>query len=444
MSSQLAPSVFLGGIEDELAAVDVYTQTTAKAPIDNASFDPFQGQYGNDLFGCTATPANNILNNLVDPQGVLMDSTQIVNGVISENSELQSAFYSVESGLQKLLTNAKGLVNVSMKNGQISTKFNLSSAANLNGIKTMLNVVGGGKGGLSLTNISGQVSFISNLLKVSAKFKIPGAYTTAIGGITDARIGLSVTKNILGDVVANSSVSMLADIASGPFAAHVKAMMPNIASKFSANFKFSTGTKKSEHASLAASIASSFFKINASWSNAKRGGKGRGKTGSSFKDIFNANVFLNSSGDFKIAMKARGKNYNIGLNMNSNKQTVSGGRIPNPSGSRAVSYSSPLPNGKMATVHQYPNGIIKKYYDEEGLLIEDTQTPQALPTNPQQFGNFNNSRIDDPVALGSILSEAYSPSNFGSNLSLGGSASESLSDSFPSVMSEGAYDVYDA
>lgn len=436
MSTNLAQTLFATGKDDKLAAINVYTQQTAVAPI-NDSVDAILADIDtlSELSGCESISPEEQIKNVVASEEQALKSSDIVKGVISANSGLHSAYSSMSSKLQNFLTNVKGSVNLSVVNGQVKAGLKMATMTDAGAVTAMLNIVGGNKNDFSLKDVSGQRAFVSNLLKLSSTMGVPGAYATAMSGIADKTIGRNITRDILPTVIANSSHDMLRDIAQGPHAGHVRATYPNLNRDFASAFRFPHGTPTNKHADIGSSILSSFNLLNPNW-NRTRTSKG--------KDYFNGNISLNSSGDFKAAMKAMGAGGFGGFNYSSTER-VTNNTIPNINRNRVVKYTAVDDNGNPVVRYSYPNGTKERYYTgSDGNLQKEMRVPKRLAVDGENLQQEDNSAIDDAGTMCHILNDADEQSRLLGGSVLNSNASTSLKNAFPFTSFIGSQDVNDS
>ena len=435
MSTNLAQTLFKTGPNDLLAAVNVYTQQSAIAPINDsanailADIDALKG-----LAGCEAIAAETQIRDLVSSQKQALVSSDIVKGVISANSGLHTAYSSLSPKLQNFLTSVKGSVDLSMVNGKIKAGLKMSSMTDAGAVTAMINIVGGKNNSFTLKDISGQRTFVSNLLKLSSTIGVPGAYATAMAGIADKSMGRGITRDILPTVIANSSYEMLREIAEGPHADHVRATYPNVNRDFASSFKFSHDATTDQHANIAASILTSFNILNPNW-NKTRTSKGR--------SYLNGSISLNSSGDFKAVLKASGNGY--GGFRYSVTGRYAGTTIPEVDSPKVVKHVTLDSRGRPIVRYEYPNGVAKKYYTgNDGDLQEETSTPQVLPTNPTLLRNIDNSAIENIGTLCHVVNDADNQSRLLGGSLINTDASASLKNTFPLTALDGLRDMSDS
>lgn len=424
MSVNLASTTFATGIKDVLAPVDVYSQTSALAPIDSsvesvlANIDTMT-----ELSGCDAISPINQLKEVVASEEQALKQSDIVKGVIAKDSGLHSAYSSMSKSVQNFLTNVKGSVDIRVVNGNVKAGLKMATMTDAGAVTAMLNIVGGKRNELSINNLSGQRNFVSNLLKLSSQMGIPGAYRTAIAGIADPNLGRQITRSILPSVVSNGDFRMLQDIAEGPHSRHVGSAYPNLSRDFASAFRFPKKTTADQHASIASSILSSFNILNPKWNKTKTS-KGR--------EYFNGNISLNSSGDFKTAVSAMGGGGFGGFTYSSTER-YSGNSIPSVTKPRVVKYTTVDDRGNPVVRYSYPNGQQRKYSsNQDGSIQEEFRRPKALAVDGEDYRRLDNSRIEDDGTMCYIVNDANRQSeerNAGNMLFR--NAGDSLKNAFP-------------
>ena len=380
MSASLASTTLMTGADDKVAAIDIYSQQASLAPTE----DKVSLSTGLNLFNSAPISLASATEN---------QSLSLTNAISDIGGSLSSAFQSLETGLKDLLTNSKIGVGLKMDKNGIRPTFNIASMANINGIKTIVNVIGNQKGITAKMGVAGQVNFLGSLLKVSAKMNISDAFTKIAASVTSKTVLNQVTKGVMSTVVSTSNVSFLASIADAKSSGKISLNLGGLVSKFSANFKIPIGTKKGDYLQLGATLSSSFGKLDPKW-NISLGGKVGG--------MLNGNVMLKSSGDFKAVMRANAKADRRGFGMGTSA-SVAISSIPNkPPARNVVRYDQSNRSAKRY-VDKYPSGKSISYYEQDGSLLSQTATPMFFDDAVE---NYDNSGYSDPFTMGSVLSDA--------------------------------------
>lgn len=382
------------GPKDKLAAIDAYTQSTAAAPIDDAAPMPAENSNLEGMVGAPSTPIGDEYDLEAVTPGIPMSPTDVTRGVIANTPDLQGPFSSLDKPLQDFLTNVKGKVNLKITNRGIVGSINLSSMSNVLGVTAMIGAIGGQKGLFAVLDVHGQAGLYSNLLRVAAKFGINGAFSSIMSAVNDRNIARLIIKNILGDIISNSSVNMLAELAISPHARTAHSLFPQLLSRFAANFKIQLGTNVTAYVSIGSLISSSFSRIDPSWNRSRTS---RGAT------YYNANVFENGSPDFKRIMAACAANtkqpwFTLIVDATIGNTLPAGPQFPS---SYREDYSL---DPSISAVDHYPNGKSVVYSkDGSGVYSSRTYSPTIPSVNPVNWQNFNNSHLYNPMTIGYLI-----------------------------------------
>ena len=400
MASELAQTTFQAGPNDALAALDVYSQSTAAPPISNLSLKlPSSYEEMAKTIGTPAVDPTDQLSGYALANGTALTANDLTKTVIAQDAGMHSAFAQLDPILQKAITNVKGMVGVTMSNKGLKVNYNLASALNIAGMTTMVNILGGKKDIIDVLNVKGQVNFLTNVLKISAKMNIPNAYGIISANITDRGILTKVTNNLLGSVIGNCNVNMLGNIALSYRNGKFSLKMPSLCFKFANGFKLTLGLHSKKHGGLAASISSSFSFLNSKWNV--------GVT-SNGKMVVKASVFLNASHDFKRVMSASAtRSRQPLLCTRTNSPWPSTNSIPNYNTRLdVIKYEEVDKNGHMVVKYKFASGKEEHYTTDKntGNVTQTLVTPTALTANADDYKHFDNSGIDDPMALGHVFS----------------------------------------
>ena len=430
---KLANTTFVDGADDSLAAIDAYSQKTAATPLsvylDSSVADPalLQG-----LAGTSAIDEAAQLADITKATSLPLKPENVVSGVINKEPKLQSAFASLDPGLQKFLTSVKGNARIRMVDGKLKTDFKLSSIANVAGVTTMINVLGGKGGLINSVDIASRINFTSNLLKVAAKMGVPNAYATVAANIKDNDVLNAVTKNILSSVVVTSNVNMLSNISFSVKNGRVKCVMPKFTTRFAANFKLPAGILPSEFGNIGAQISGSFSRINGRWVT-KVNARGQAR--------INGNTLLNVSTDFRKVMGAANAKSRSSwkLNVGVNAQ-FSGSSVPTYRRPGLIKYETTTASGKPVVRYKFADGSEKRYVtNDDNSITETVAQPALAPTDLAAYRNFNNSQIDDPLVFGHVLNTAKDAASLNGNSGgFFGNPLESLKSNFPYTVASGA------
>jgi hypothetical protein len=391
---KLADTVFSAGIDDTLATVDVYSQTTTDAASTTSPTFATDAEIAS-LLG-TEKPA--------DTSGadasVDLTNDAVLADMLAEDPEWYSAYNGMEPDLQAELIAPSGTeqIEVSDPGGGIlmpPAVTDASKGKNIAGLLKMVEAVACTGSSLLATNIAAKVAFLSNLINAAIKNGIPNVYAKIDCGCFHADIMAGVTKNGIGLAAKSGNLNLLMNIANGSLSGSVKGMLPGLATKFAANFKLAPGTSPKLYGQIASNISSSFTKINPSWAQNRSG------------TALNGNLFLNSSPDFK---KVLGALVGTGSNFYRAVSQVSSIASALPSLSRlnlGVKSASVGTGDSAQSVYSWPSGRTDTYTPrtDAGYDVQTTQ-PVAYAPGDTDYTAAQSYPINDPMILGASLVQA--------------------------------------
>lgn len=263
----LADTFFLGGAEDKLAAVDVYTQTSADEPIDITAVDgatdsdALQGMMGGNL-----APPEEILKSYSPTEGLVLDTNALRNGIINANGALRSAIGTVSSGIKDAVMVAKGINNIKATINGITASIKRGKLSDIVGIANLIGGLSGRVYPIAFNDLAGMANLSTNVLKQAAELGIPNAYDQIASGIASVPGLLNeVTRNILPIVALTSDVNMLMNIARGPCRNNIRSMNPGFIGSFAKNYKLPPKTSQAAQRKIGNQISCSFSSIDPNW-----------------------------------------------------------------------------------------------------------------------------------------------------------------------------------
>jgi hypothetical protein len=441
MLSPLAKTVFSTSVDDKLATVDVYTETSATAPTDTtaaATNDPASvaGFLGVDQVA--AIGPDNAISEFDPNLGTPLTSTDLTTGIIAKNPSLNSSFAQLDSSLKAMISKVNSFSHITLTDvtipGLPPSITNAANASNINGLLGMVNSVCGviQDGVKILEDVAGTIALLGNLINAAANLKIPNVYARFDDGCFSASIMGPVTKTSLKVAVSTSDLSLLANISNGSQASNAKAMYPTFCSQFASNFKLAPNTPPAAHAQIGLDISSAFGKIDATWAS--------GRAGSNV--MVNAGLFVNASPDFHAVMAASAISSRPPYNRTSVSSAVAiSSIIPISSRPPRTTQSSYVDNtGIPHTVYGYPDGTRQDYALPPEAVNSTLITTSPAPITNDSLAHLDNSAINDPMTLGYGFDKCMNGGDAPPPIdnSLGGTygdpslnASASLSNNFP-------------
>ena len=267
MSLQLSPTTFATGIKDKLAPVDVYTQKSAKNPVDDIALDvnvdptTLQGLMGGNL----ALPVS-LIASYSKAKGISISTSALLTGLIGSNPALVSAMGSLNKMTATAVLTATGNANITATIGGVAAKVNTSDLSNLTGVAALIGGISGTAYPISFTDNTGLTNLSVNLLVQANSLGIPNAYTQIANGLLGNPVLLqNVTKAILPSVIQTSNTNMLNNIAHGPAVATVQANNPAFISNYAASYTLPPNAPQSQLPSIGKQITTAFTAINPNW-----------------------------------------------------------------------------------------------------------------------------------------------------------------------------------
>lgn len=350
--TQLAKTLFQTGIKDTLATVDVYTQNTARAPIDASgasSFDPssLSSLVGGNL-GVSA-----LITKYSAKVGIQINASALLNGVIGSSSTLRSALGAASNGVSSAISAVSGAANIAATIGGITSMIKNTNLSDLTAVASMIGGINNTSFAVNFTDNAGLTGLSVNLLTQANQMGIPNAYAQFSSGMANnPQMLTGVTAGILGSVCATSNVNMLSNIAAGPVARNVNTVAPKFLGNFAANFVLDSSVTPSQLPGIGLQISGAFGSINPNWNKTRR---------SNGAMVNNSSILLNASADFNSVMDSVAS-YNK-LPLSTYPEVVTNyppGSSPEPAIYPAGTTSSTVNNadGSSSTTYTIPDGRV--------------------------------------------------------------------------------------
>jgi hypothetical protein len=292
---KLANTTFSTKIDEKLAAIDAYAQTTAlvknnETPDinDAVNLDGFNGLKGSigDKLNIFAKGGD---------LGLKITPDALSKFLVSTNSGLQTALASLPNGLKSLITTGGQLSKITATINGITSIVKKADLSTLKGLSSVISAVSGANFPISFTDKSGLIALSGNIIQQASALGIPNVLKAFTDNINDKTILLGIAAKVLPLAVSTSDLNMLSNIASSKFAKDVLKIKPSFLNDFSKNFKLAANLKQSSFESSIYSLRSSFNKINPNWNKT---------TTSSGEVLIKADIIKTASPDFKTLLKA--------------------------------------------------------------------------------------------------------------------------------------------
>ncbi len=361
MGLQLSPTTFATGIKDKLAAVDIYTQKSAKNPIDAITLDVnLDPSAIAGLMGGNFKLPVNLIASYSKAKGISIDASALLNGIIGSNSVLASAMGSLNSLTSGAILAVTGNANISATIGSISSSINTSDLSSLTGISSLISGISGSAFPISFTDISGLTNLATNLLKQAAALGIPHAYLQIASGlISNPSMLNKVTSQILSTVIKTSNINMLCNIAQGPAVSSVYSSNPNFIPGFASNFSLPPNTPQNQLPLMGNQMCSSFNAIDPSWNSV---------TTSNGQVLTDSNVTMGGSADFNAVMSS----INTTSNISAFSNTVTSGTISAAATTAAIAAATA---DNTVTTHSLMQIVVQPDGTKPNLMVTNVYYP---------------------------------------------------------------------
>lgn len=399
----IADPVFVSGIDEKLAAVDVYSQTSTASDsglinsITNPTdLDEFMGMDGVDA------------SELADPEGLDLTSEAIKTAVFDDLPELKGDFSQLDVLTQAELLKVNGFEDIKIADSafpemlpQRPAFMNTKNALALVKIAATIS----SKGGLKAVSIAASAQFLSNLVAVSVKNGVPNMYARIDAAGYDTSVMARVTNNSLGIAARTGNLNLMMNLANGSMAGSIKGMFPGFPAAFAAGFKLDKNMKPQFYGQIASSISTSFGKIDVNWA--------KGANGSTF----NANLFLGGSRDFRTVAKASLRYASSPWSRSSTTTASVATSLPGVgSFNLGIRGNQITVGGVVKMQYQWPSGRKDVYTERQGGgydVVSTKPTPVFDPDGSPPTGDasdyydVDNSTIDDPMVKGGLVCSQY-------------------------------------
>jgi hypothetical protein len=297
MSSDLAKTAFSTGVDETLAAVDVYGQSTAN---DNTSSSGEDVALSSDTVSALVGQPTESISNLIEPsdQGLILNADLLKSNILTSIPDASGVLNNLPSDLQGNLLSGGGPSDVQATVNGVTGMINTADMSSLKGVSSLIGQVSGSDFPISLQDNAGLTTLSTNLITQSCTMGIPGAYTQIASGLSSNPSMLTkATMGALPTVISSGNIGMLGEIASGPVAGNIAALSPGLASSFMTSFKLPSGLGTSTVAQLGASVVSAFSSLAPSWN--KTASFSSRPTAVSYSSINSSSLLLNASSDFQ-------------------------------------------------------------------------------------------------------------------------------------------------
>lgn len=290
MTAKLAIPTFVGGPQDDLAAVDVYEQESdavinsiqddylADTLSDDELLELVGGQAMDEAAAEALIAADDYVLSTVEIIDMTKDAVpEMVDGLkaltpVSLNG-ITSQVTSVVAGAKGQLAGLQGTI------GGITGAIQ-GGIANAKGVMSMINGVAGQVMG-TIKNAQGLVGGLSGIVKQACSMGIPNSFgalmsnVNVVSRLASHGTGLlnQVVNGALPSVVKFSDIGSLSSMANVCTPGAIISMQPSIIKDFSSSFNMPSGSPFSAVQGMFGQVTSTFNQINSTWNQVQRAGQ---------------------------------------------------------------------------------------------------------------------------------------------------------------------------
>ncbi len=427
----LAPTTFVTGIADRLAAIDTYgvTESAALPGLSslNTNFD-FEALAG--LMGASAPNPQALISSFSAAGGIAVDPNALKAGLIQALPGGAGELAALPEKMKAGILSAGAPTEIMATIGQVSQVVNKADLSSLKSVSSLIGSVSGQAFPVQFKDLSGLSTLGTNLLKSAGALGIPKAYTQFAAGMGTTNLPLltKITQGILPSVISTSNVSMLVDIATGPVASKIVSLVPGLPKNFLSRFKLPRNASTADIVKLGQKVFSSFHQLKPTWNRTTPLGA-RPRATSVTPTRNNANAILSASKDFKrVLAVAAGSRVTPTRVQPRVVRVLPSSHVENPSTEfpGATSQATSDSQGRSVTVFTLPNGTIVTrttevsgatvstvyQYPQQGCPAPQTRADNSLysATTQSQPYNYPSAQEDNFQVMDSLLPE---PSSFG-------------------------------
>jgi len=280
--ANLAKTTFSTGSNDKLATVDVYTADSASSPVDIAA--PIQAINPLTMLATMSSylgTANALIGDYKKLASLPLSASALLNGVLSSNPLIQSAFNSLPIAIKNAIVVAQAFTSsgsasniipknsISITNNGVTSNVINSTLHDVNGMVAMTAALSNGTYTPTVTDQTAIPIILSNVIAIASSMRLPGAYGAIIGSMAPTPANTRI-KGTLASLAANTAVSngnlgLLSEVAKSGIP------LPNkrhVVNNFSKNYAFAPDESSKDFALIGAQLRSAFTAINPTWNKA--------------------------------------------------------------------------------------------------------------------------------------------------------------------------------
>jgi hypothetical protein len=433
--SNLAKTAFTTGVDETLAAVDAYGQSTADAALGSAGLGgDFDVTSLTGLLGGNQGDPATLLEGVTENQQLLLNADGLKSNLVCAIPGVSGTLSSMNPNMASGLLSGGGLSSITATVKGVTALVGKADLSSLTGLGVLIGAVSGSAFPISLKDNAGLAALGTGLLKQATSLGIPGAYGQMATGLTssgDLGMLTQITRGILPSVISSSNIRMLSEIASGPLGKSLTSLAPGFTKALLSAFKLPAGTTAAGMVGIGTKLTTSLNVIQPSW-NRTVSPSTRSPVSSAPSTVrSSATPVLNGSPDLRrvITAMASAKITPVVVRPSVTRiQTPT--QVPNPvtefpAGTTSTSYSNP--DGSTTTVYTQTNGTtctrtalpsggnvtsaylypaqplgappvndeaVSAYlasvepvvYNVEDIAIENEQALENIPVDPSVFG----------------------------------------------------------
>lgn len=298
MTDQFAQTTFVTGVDEKLATADTYSKDV-KTSINNAtsSFKDTSKKVMSVLSGAKVVQDLTDFKNL-GKNNPLATARAITNRLTSISPELGKL-----SDTFTLLKSVGGIASTSLDwvnnaNAEINGITRIFDKRNFESISTVMGAItqlSYSNFPMVLSDVGTMIGVKSLVIQEALGLKVPGVVKALTDNVTDAVELNGIVKNVSKDIVSNSDLGALGEIAdNAKCASSLISQSPDVLVDFAKSYTLPAGTTTGELGGIGNSINSTYSKLDPDWNMTTRNGV-------STPDL---TVIANGSMDFKAAVRA--------------------------------------------------------------------------------------------------------------------------------------------
>jgi hypothetical protein len=310
----LAPTTFATGIQEDLAAPDIYNKVQLGVINNKPNIENIKDK----LKLIPVAPSNDILDSLKiikgkDGKGLILDKDALINGIMSSSSGILGAYKTLPQDIQAELVKVKGYNNVQMTLDGVTKNINGADLSTITGIANLIKGISGCSFPISLNDRYGIALLGVNLIKQSCKFGLHEAFHAFVECLRDEFINSLIVKELVPFVISSSNYQLLEQMSQSAYSGVIKHVAPDVISQFTKGFKLPNNQNQGQYKKIFDSVTGSYDRLDPTWNTKQINNK----------TYINNEVFNNSSNDFQSLIAAKLNSKRLDLDTDTSNQLTS-------------------------------------------------------------------------------------------------------------------------